>query len=49
MNNVHEKEIKFSKKLVKLLNASPTPYHVVKNNIELLKENGFTELKECEV
>ena len=37
---------KFSEGLLQYLNNSPTAYHAVDNAAELLRENGFQELKE---
>ncbi|MCM1305641.1 MAG: M18 family aminopeptidase [Lachnospiraceae bacterium] len=37
---------KFSQGLLRYLNNSPTAYHAVENAAEILRENGFQELKE---
>ena len=39
---------KFAEGLLQYLNDSPTAYHAVENAKELLKESGFTEIKEAE-
>lgn len=49
MKENHDKEIKFSKSLLEHLETSTSPYHVIKNNAEILKYNGFKELKENEI
>ncbi|MCU7967815.1 MAG: M18 family aminopeptidase, partial [gamma proteobacterium symbiont of Bathyaustriella thionipta] len=38
----------FNNDLFHFLDASPTPYHVVKNQIERLKSYGFQRLSESE-
>ncbi len=37
-----------SNELIQFIKKSPSPFHAVKNAVALLRENGFTELKECE-
>ena len=39
---------KFNKGLLSFLDASPTPFHVVKNQIKLLEKNNFQPLSEAE-
>lgn len=39
---------KFNKGLLSFLDASPTPFHVVQNQIKLLKKNNFQSLSEAE-
>lgn len=39
---------KFTSELLEFIDHSPTPYHAVANMVEILKSNGFAELKEAD-
>ncbi|MDO5047617.1 MAG: M18 family aminopeptidase [Anaerococcus sp.] len=45
MNSLNN-SLEFSKDLISFIDASPVSYFAVKNAIEILKENGYEELKE---
>lgn len=42
----HEEEQKFNSNIMDLMRKSPTCFHVVKNNMEVLDANGFERLRE---
>lgn len=48
MKQDHKKEIKFANKIMGLMEKSPTQFHVIQNNVDVLKENGYKELFEFE-
>lgn len=42
----HEEEQKFNAIVMDLMRKSPTSFHVVKNNMDILNDNGFVRLRE---
>ena len=42
----HEEEQKFNAVVMDLMRKSPTSFHVVKNNMDILNADGFERLRE---
>lgn len=46
MTTKQNESLKFTKKVMDCMKDSPTSFHVIKKNIEILEKNGFTKLNE---
>ena len=44
----HKQEQEFNVQIMDLMRKSPTSFHVAQNNVEVLKANGFKQLRENE-